>query len=49
MRALAHRNFRLYFCGQAISILGSWIQQVALGWLIQLPSSEMAWPVKYRR
>jgi len=34
MRALAHRNFRLYFTGQAISILGSWIQQVALAWLV---------------
>src|SRR5664279_4243888 len=34
MRALAHRNFRLYFSGQAVSILGSWIQQVALSWLV---------------
>jgi MFS family permease len=34
MRALRHRNFRLYFAGQAISILGSWIQQVALAWLV---------------
>lgn len=34
MRALAHRNFRIYFTGQAISILGSWIQQVAISWLV---------------
>lgn len=34
LRALAHANFRLYFFGQAISILGSWIQQVALAWLV---------------
>lgn len=34
MRSLAHRNFRLYFLGQAISILGSWIQQVSLSWLV---------------
>lgn len=34
MRALGHRPFRLYFFGQAISILGSWIQQVALSWLV---------------
>jgi len=34
MRALAHRNFRLYFAGQAVSIVGSWIQQVALAWLV---------------
>lgn len=34
IRALRHRNFRLYFAGQAISTLGSWLQQVALAWLI---------------
>ncbi len=34
MRALAHRPFRYYFFGQAVSILGSWIQQVALSWLV---------------
>lgn len=34
VRALQHPNFRLYFAGQGISILGSWIQQVALSWLI---------------
>lgn len=34
VRALAHRDFRLYFFGQGLSILGSWIQQVGLSWLI---------------
>lgn len=34
VRALQHANFRLYFAGQAVSIIGSWIQQVALSWLI---------------
>ncbi|MBL8489603.1 MAG: MFS transporter [Rhodocyclaceae bacterium] len=34
MRALAHPAFRAYFLGQAVSILGSWIQQVALAWLV---------------
>lgn len=34
LRALGHRNFRFYFLGQAVSILGSWIQQVALSWLV---------------
>ncbi|MCF8198744.1 MAG: MFS transporter [Sulfuritalea sp.] len=34
MRALGHRPFRLYFFGQGISVLGSWIQQVALAWLV---------------
>ncbi len=34
IRALSHRDFRYYFCGHAISILGSWIQQVAMSWLV---------------
>ncbi|MFV3091121.1 MFS transporter [Pseudomonas sp. GW6] len=34
LRALRHRNFRLYFSGHAISTLGTWVQQVALSWLI---------------
>jgi len=33
LRALRHRNFRLYFIGQGVSILGTWIQHVALSWL----------------
>lgn len=33
-RALRHANYRAYFAGQAISILGNWVQQVALGWLV---------------
>ncbi|MDD4529215.1 MAG: MFS transporter [Bacteroidales bacterium] len=32
--SLSCRNFRLYFFGQCISLTGSWIQQVAMGWLI---------------
>lgn len=34
LRALRHPNFRLYFFGQAVSLLGTWVQQVALGWLV---------------
>lgn len=33
-RAMHHAGYRLYFAGQAVSILGNWIQQVALGWLV---------------
>lgn len=33
-RAFRHPNYRRYFLGQAVSILGNWIQQVALGWLV---------------
>jgi MFS family permease len=31
--ALRHRNFRLYFTGQIVSLIGTWIQQVAMSWL----------------
>src|ERR1700760_876817 len=34
LRAFRHRNFRLYFSGQSISLIGTWIQQIALGWTI---------------
>ena len=34
VRALRHRNFRLFVIGQLISLLGTWMQTVALGWLI---------------
>lgn len=32
--ALSHRNFRLFLGGQIISLAGTWMQQVALGWLV---------------
>ena len=32
--ALRHRNYRLFFCGQTISMIGTWMQDVALIWLI---------------
>ena len=32
-RALRHRNFRLFFIGQGLSVMGTWLQQVAMGWL----------------
>jgi MFS family permease len=31
--ALRHRNFRLFIVGQLVSLCGSWMQLVALGWL----------------
>ena len=30
---LAHRNFRLFFFGQGLSLVGTWLQQVAMSWL----------------
>ncbi|HNT28225.1 MAG TPA: MFS transporter, partial [bacterium] len=33
-RALRSRNYRLYFWGQSLSLIGTWMQQVAIGWLV---------------
>lgn len=33
-RALTHRNFKLFFGGQIISLMGTWMQRIALGWLV---------------
>jgi MFS family permease len=33
-RALKHRNYRLFFTGQGLSLIGTWLQQVAMGWLV---------------
>ena len=34
VRALKHRNFQLFFSGQLISLIGTWMQNVALAWLV---------------
>jgi len=34
IRSLRHRNFRLYFFGQGFSVTGTWMQSVAMGWLV---------------
>lgn len=33
-RALKHRNFRLFFSGQLISLIGTWMQMIAESWLV---------------
>jgi MFS family permease len=33
-RALRHRNFRLFFGGQSISLIGSWMTRIATSWLV---------------
>jgi len=41
-RALSSRNYRLFFIGQGISLIGTWMQRVALSWLVyRLTGSEM--------
>ena len=40
--ALKHRNFRLFFVGQLVSLIGSWMQITAQGWLVyQLTGSKV--------
>ena len=34
LRALRHRDFRVFFAGQAVALVGSWMQQVAQAWLV---------------
>jgi hypothetical protein len=39
LRALASRNYRLYFAGQIVSLAGTWMQQIAMLWLAYRLSS----------
>ena len=41
--ALAHRNYRLFFAGQAVSLIGTWMQQVAQAWLVLQLTSDPVW------
>lgn len=34
LRALSHRNLRLFFAGQCVSLTGTWMQSVGQGWLV---------------
>jgi MFS family permease len=39
----AHRNFRIFFAGQLVSLAGTWMQNVALAWLVlELSGSPLA-------
>lgn len=41
-RALRHRNYRLFFMGQGVSLIGTWLTRVALGWWVyRLTGSEL--------
>ena len=42
VRALSSRNFRLFFFGQAVSLIGTWMQLIAMRWLVyRLTKSEL--------
>jgi MFS family permease len=41
-RALQHRNYRLFFAGQTVSLVGSWVTRIATSWLVyRLTGSEL--------
>jgi MFS family permease len=40
--ALRHRNFRLFWCGQLISLIGTWMQSTGEAWLV-LQLTKSAW------
>jgi MFS family permease len=41
-RSLHHRNYRLFFGGQSVSLIGTWMQRIALPWLVyQMTGSEV--------
>ena len=33
-RSLRHRNYRLFFSGQSVSLIGTWMQRIALPWVV---------------
>ncbi|MCL5071092.1 MAG: MFS transporter [Actinobacteria bacterium] len=34
LRSLRYRNYRLFFSGQLVSLVGTWMQQIAMSWLV---------------
>lgn len=43
-RSLKHRNYRLYFIGQFVSLTGTWIETTALMWLAFALTHQARWP-----
>jgi MFS family permease len=41
--ALQHRNFRLYLSGQFISLIGTWMQQLATSWIVYRLTNSPLW------
>src|SRR5438034_5362393 len=42
LRSLRHRNYRLFFGGQSVSLIGTWITRIATSWLVyRLTGSEL--------
>jgi MFS family permease len=43
VRAFRHRNYRLFFTGQLISLVGTWMQAVAQAWLVLVLTNDPLW------
>src|SRR5690349_22249907 len=43
LRALRYYNFRLFFAGQAISLIGTWMQRLAVSWLVYTITHSAFW------
>jgi len=43
-RSLKHRDYRIYFFGQLVSYIGSWMQSAALMWLVFEWTNDAFWP-----
>src|SRR6266487_4682620 len=49
-RALRHRNYRLFFWGQLVSLIGTWMQQTAMSWFVyQITNSKLLLGTRRRR
>ena len=42
-RTLEHRNYRIYAAGNSVSLIGTWIQRIAVGWLTWQLTESGAW------
>ena len=43
LRALTHQQYRLFFSGQSLAVLGTWVQQVAMMWLVYRLTDSAFW------
>lgn len=43
LRALRSRNYRLFVAGQSVSLVGTWMQQVAMSWLVYRLTGSAFW------
>ncbi len=43
LRSLRNRNYRLFFMGQGISLIGTWMQSIAMGWMVYEMTGSPFW------